>query len=371
VSAPQVTQASVVSATLKTIRVDFDQAMVQSTLFYDTSSWSVAGHTVASVSSKLGESSALLELVDEMRNGSSITVTVSDFLTCVATNDPMDQFHLSATFTGEGFAPVCLTGSAVDSRTIRLQFDENLSSTSSVTVSRGSSQVAVNSSEVYANTMVVIHLGAEMLDGASHTVRWLAVNDRAGNTSTGSISVIGLGTLPEVSSVALKDRKLSIAFSEDMKIDAALRSRFSYAIRALDSGSAAVHVERVASTAAREVVLDLTEMTDGAYYELMVVGPTDLAGNSMNPWGNFGSFFGVGSTPTLREVRAVGPNLIDAIFSVNMQDNAALREVSRWSFDGGIVVLKVVPDTIDRRVVHLAVNGWTPGVEYTLTIDPS
>lgn len=370
-SAPQVTQASVVSATLKTIRVDFDQAMVQSTLFYDTSSWSVAGHTVASVSSKLGESSALLELVDEMRNGSSITVTVSDFLTCVATNDPMDQFHLSATFTGKGFAPVCLSGAAIDSRTIQLQFDENLSTTSSVTVSRGSSQVAVNSAEVSASTTVLIHLGAEMLDGAPHTVRWLAVNDLVGNTSTGSLEITGLGTLPELSSVTLKDRKLSLAFSEDMKIDAALRSRFSYAIAALDSGSTAVHVERVVSTAAREVILEITEMTDGANYEIAVLGPTDVAGNAMNVWANFAQFTGVGSAPVLMEVRAVGPNLIDAIFSVNMQDNAAIREVSRWSFDGGIVVLKVVPDTIDRRVVHLAVNGWTPGVEYTLTIDPS
>lgn len=370
-SAPQVTQASVVSASENAVRVDFDQAMQQDATFYAPSSWTVAGHTVLSVNSKLGASVALLELGEEMLTGASISVTVDPALRSDGVGEAMDPFHLSTTFVGEGVPPTCIFAGAVDPRTIQLSFDELLSGTSSVRVSRGSTELEVSSVEVYDGDLILVHLAGEMLDGADHVVRWLGAFDLAGNASTGTRTIVGLGSLPGVSSSSLKGRKLSIGFTEEMKQDAALRSRFSYGIRAVLPGSSAVFVERVASTSALEVVLDISEMTVGAIYEVAVIGPTDLAGNSMDETANSSLFVGIGETPTLVEVRAIGPNVVDAIFSVGMKDNAALRETSRWQFDGGIKVLQVIPDATDRRVVHLAVDGWIPGVEYTLTIDPS
>lgn len=370
-SAPQVTQASVVSASENGIRVDFDQAMQQDAIFYATSSWTVAGHTVLSVNSKLGASVALLELGEEMLTGASISVTVDPALRSDGVGEAMDPFHLSTTFVGEGIAPNCIFAGAVDPRTIQLSFDELLSGTSSVRVSRGSTELEVSSVEVYDGDLILVHLAEEMLDGADHVVRWLGAFDLAGNASTGTRTIVGLGSLPGISTSSLNGRRLTITFSEEMRQDAALRSRFSYGIRATLPGSAAAFVERVVSTSALEVNLDLSEMTIGATYQIVVLGPCDLAGNPMDEGANFDEFVGLGSTPTLVEVRAIGPNLVDAIFSVGMKDNAALRETSRWQFDGGIKVLQVMPDATDRRVVHIAVDGWIPGVEYTLTIDPS
>ena len=112
-------------------------------------------------------------------------------------------------------------------------------------------------------------------------------------------------------------------------------------------------------------------MTDGANYEVSVstIAPTDLSFNTMDGAANTQPFVGVGEAPVIASVVGVSRNRADVVFSETMKDNADIREASRYTWDNGLQTLDVLDVAGDT--VQLVTSDQTPGVLYTLTVDPT
>lgn len=175
------------------------------------------------------------------------------------------------------------------------------------------------------------------------------------------------------SAVTLSPGLVRVTFDQQMAVTSGLTRLASYAL-APTGGGAPIFVSSVTPqsgvTYPTYVDIRTTEQTTGASYGVTVAsgaaGPQSRYAMSMNTVGLVAFFVGAGIAPTIASVAAVGQNRVDIRFDEPMLDNAALRDVSRYTFDGGLSVvsiLEVVSDT-----VRLVTSDQTPGQLYTLTI---
>jgi len=190
-----------------------------------------------------------------------------------------------------------------------------------------------------------------------------------------SASVVARGEMVSyvrVSSVvALSSTRIRINFDRPMLDDSALRNPANYTVQPTVGGGAPVYYTTIVPEDEPEptyVEIPISEMTDGPVYEAIVFasGPTDPEGTPIDPANNSGTFVGIGIDPEVMRVESTGLNRADVIFTEAMEDNAAIREASRYAFDGGLSVLAVLDVVGDT--VKLVTSDQTPGQLYTLTI---
>lgn len=147
----------------------------------------------------------------------------------------------------------------------------------------------------------------------------------------------------------------------------------SYSFGVVTPGAAAlafVGAEKGPGTQPTYVDLLTSEHTTGATYsvEALITGPIDPEGTPTDPGANSDTFVGVGVAPTLESVQAVSANRVDVNFNEPMTDNADIRNIAKYSFDGGLSVLSVLE--VDGATVKLVTSDQTPGTLYNLTINP-
>lgn len=380
---PQVTTAAVVSAEEHTIRIDFDQTMRQDALFYDVANWSVDSHTIVAVSSKLGVSTALLYLGEEMLTNAYLSARAYNVTNEAA--EVVDGAFNTAYFVAQGVAPDLVSASASSPTSILVTFSEPMRvpgrddpSNYFVLAPIGASEGTIGNVQIDSPTQCTLNLNYELTTGAQYTLLILVSQflDLAGNaiTSTGDYKAVyfaGVGSAPQMVSAVLEDNgKLTVTFNEDMCDEGALVAKQNYIVEPTAPGAAPVFVKSVKRINARTVSLEISETTAGANYVVAADGVRDMAKNEIDPDHADATFVGAGASPRVTLVRAIGPNRVDVVFSEEMLDNDSIRDPAKYSFTGGLIVLSATPDPADARIVALVTTPWTPNTEYTLTITP-
>jgi hypothetical protein len=188
-------------------------------------------------------------------------------------------------------------------------------------------------------------------------------------TATGQLVTLVKITNAEV----ISSNKLRVYFDRNMKNDDNLVNRLFYTIIPITSGAVNCYVSevKIPYVAYPEYVdLITSEMTDSASYTVYVDtdGPTDLENTPVDPDNNDQTFVAEGIIPTIDKIIAVSENQIDVVFSENMKINSAIMNTSKYSFDNGLSVLSVISAIGDT--VSLATSEQTPGIIYTLTVNP-
>jgi hypothetical protein len=158
-----------------------------------------------------------------------------------------------------------------------------------------------------------------------------------------------------------------------MKNDDNLVNRLFYTIIPVTSGAVNCYINEVkAPYVAHPEYVDLitSEMTDSSSYTVYVDtdGPTDLENTPVDPDNNEQNFVAEGIIPTIDKIIAISENQIDVVFSENMKINSAIKNISKYSFDNGLSVLSVI--SVIGDTVSLATSEQTPGIIYTLTVNP-
>lgn len=182
----------------------------------------------------------------------------------------------------------------------------------------------------------------------------------------------GVDLVDVVSVEAVSSVRARITFDRPMTNNAALVSKYNYAIETSTPGAVTPSISSVESenvSAPTFVDVIMSEMTDGADYDMEVNpnGPTDYNGDPVDPDNNTGSMTGIGVAPTIESVAAVGPNRVDVTFSEAMKDNVDIRNASKYVFDNGLSTISVLE--VDGDTVKLVTSDQTPGVVYGLTVE--
>ncbi len=181
----------------------------------------------------------------------------------------------------------------------------------------------------------------------------------------------GAGVEPTLDSVTPQSSvKIRVTFSEMMKKNDALLDVASYAIRPTTPGAALVYLQEViAPPAARPTFVDIvvTEMQDGATYEVTATALEDWVGNVMTA-PSIVTFTGQGLAPAIIQVQAISLNRVDIKFNGRMLDNSDIRNPAKYAFTGGLTVLSVLD--VDGDTVQLVTSDQAPDTVYTLTISP-
>jgi hypothetical protein len=179
---------------------------------------------------------------------------------------------------------------------------------------------------------------------------------------------------PRVSSATVKtSTKIRVKFDQEMLNDSRLTLPQNYTVTPMTDGVNVYVSSVVAENVDYPTYVDLTttEMTDGQNYQISVEtgtgGPYGRFDIALNPLGNTTSIVGVGDAPTILQIEAISQNQANVKFSEPMLDNAAIRNVDSYSFDGGLTVISVLD--VDVDTVKLVTSDQTPGTVYVLTID--
>jgi len=197
----------------------------------------------------------------------------------------------------------------------------------------------------------------------------------ANGLAVAQISTLGhLAKLVELASItAISSTKIRVTFDRPMKKDSKLLDPDNYVIEPATTFGVALYYDQVIpepnETEPTYVDIVTTEMTDGVLYEGYVEiagGPVDPEDTPMDPSSNFDFFYGIGESPELFSVTAVGINRVDVKFNDRMDDNAPIRDVNNYAFDQGLTIISVLDVVGDT--VKLITSDQTPGVLYTLTI---
>ena len=165
-----------------------------------------------------------------------------------------------------------------------------------------------------------------------------------------------------------------ITFGRGMLDNGALRSKYSYSLVPKFPTAVALSIVSVTPEAVTNptyVNIETTEMTDGETYIATVnaiSGPTDPIGIGVDPANNSVEYFGIGIDPVIESVTSITANLVEVKFSVQMLDNSAIRDATRYSFNNGLNVLSVV--SVVGDTVTLATDDQIPGLLYALTVTP-
>jgi hypothetical protein len=193
--------------------------------------------------------------------------------------------------------------------------------------------------------------------------------------STDSISVADSIVVNSIPSLTIADARpvsptrIRIDFSENVVDSLALRDPASYSFTPLSAGAAILYPQAVRLPVAQAnplyVEVDVTEMTDGASYQVILTGAMVGISNGTPSSSPF-NFTGEGDTPTLYLVLATAKNKVQVTFSERMLDNLDIRDLSNYSFDKGLDILSI--DGVMGSVVFLTTSDQVAGELYTLTV---
>jgi hypothetical protein len=222
--------------------------------------------------------------------------------------------------------------------------------------------------------MPIVELGANVqievgADGASLALR-------SALSGVSQVEVQATGTLRKaprvVAATAIAPGVVRVTFDTPMSRDSRLTNIANYSI-ATPAGAAPLFVSAVTPQDVANptwVELATNEHTNLTTYTVEVEsgagGPRDAYGYVVSAAGDSATFAGAGVAPEIASVAAVGLNRVDVQFTEPMHDNAAIRDPSRYTFDGGLTVLSVLDVVGDT--VKLVTSDQTPGQLYTLTI---
>lgn len=172
---------------------------------------------------------------------------------------------------------------------------------------------------------------------------------------------------------ALNSEKIRIDFDRAVSLEGEeqVSSPSSYTLLPVDSGAAVLTVLSVdlppGQSTPTFVELNITEMTDSALYSAALVPGAILAADDGGPsTGIAVNFAGLGENPTVLNAVAVAKNRVVVTFSESMFDNAAIRDISRYSFDGGLSAISV--ESVNGATVVLRTSEQSPGTLYNLTV---
>ncbi len=179
-------------------------------------------------------------------------------------------------------------------------------------------------------------------------------------------------TVAVISAAPISATKIRITFDRAMLNDSKLRSVANYDFPPTGPTGAPLTVLSVVPEGVTEpsyVDVTTTEMTDGEGYTAQVqetTGPTDPEGVPIGVGAGSIAYTGVGVDPTIDSVAATGVNGVEVKFSEAMDDNVAIRDAARYTFDNGLNVLSV--SDVDNDTVTLVTDDQIPGLLYTLTV---
>jgi hypothetical protein len=373
---PQVLSAAVQSSTV--VRVTFNKAMQNNAALTTAGNYTFGGGALSASSVAVFSTTAVdITLAQEMQQGQPYTVIVS-------TSGPQDTLANfvsananTAGFVGNGDAPGIAAIVAISSTSVQLDYDEAMLSDAAL-VSAGSysfdnSLAVVNVLRINATRVVITT--SEMLQGQSYniTISTSGPVDLAGNfvssISNGNTAAFsGIGTKPQVLSASpTSTTKVRVVFNEPMRNDASLTTAANYTF---NNGLAAQSALRVDST-----TIDITTnaIVGGTLYTLTVStaggGPKDLAGNTVAAGSNTAQFTGIGQNPQVQSASAIDSNTVDIVFSEEMQNNAALIDLNKYTFNNGLISNGVT--RINATKVRVATTEMKDGQSYTVTVSTS
>lgn len=178
---------------------------------------------------------------------------------------------------------------------------------------------------------------------------------------------------PTLVSVDVKSSVLiRLNFSEEMILNSDLIDPNNYTVEPITPGAAPVFFTEVITPEDDDfpiwVELPLSEMTDGDTYEVTVsaTGPVNRTFETMDSANNSTQYTGKGVFPSIDRAESVGANRADIIFTELMEDNASIRDETKYTWDNGLTTLSVLDVVGD--IVKLVTSEQTEGILYTLTI---
>lgn len=387
--APKISSAVAQSNGLQVL-VTFDQAMKQDAAFFNLVNWTVLpGHAVAVVAGP-SVTTALLTITPEMLTAAALTVTVNTAVENIL-NEGMDPGFNSLAFNGLGISPEIASVVATGPNTIRVTFNEPMTDNAALidaasyvfAPSPGAVPLVITTSiiqEAVANPTFVDIPVNEMTDAADYTFSIAAgagLQDVVGNVidpdaPNNIVVFVGNGTLPSVASaVVLAGGIIRINFDEPMRKDAQLSFAANYLFTPVTAGAAQLFFDEISVPDIDNptfVEISVSEMTDGATYDITVDGPTDLG---FNPIGvtDTATFIGEGVNPIIDLIVAVSKNRVDVVFSESMKNNIDINDPARYTWDNSLLTLDVLEVT-PAGIVKLSTNDQVPGILYTLTVAP-
>lgn len=287
---------------------------------------------------------------------------------------------------GDVIQPRVISATPSSPTVVRVAFDDEMANNSQL-VSKANYQFQPTGGGAVVDVLAVIPEATtyptyvdvtttEHTDNEGYTVIVSNVTDRYLNAidpAHDDASYTGQGTLPQLSSAEVRtSTKLRVHFSEEMMLNSALTTPGNYSLTPITPGAAPLFISDIETPAGDNypdyVDLIISEMTDGATYELVVsnAGPTDRALNTVDPAADTDQFVGVGVPPSVLQVIAVGPNRVDVVFNEPMADNADIRDPAKYQWDNGLSTVQVLD--FDQETVQLVTGDQTEGLLYTLTI---
>ncbi len=382
---PQVYSAAATDST--TVRVVFDEAMTDNAALVDPANYTFTGSVALTATSVARVDGTTVDVtVNEMTDGAAYTTHVETGAsgpTDLAANH-VDPAHNSAGFTGIGVAPQVSSAAAMDSTTVRVVFDEDMTDDAALvnaanyTFTGGGAALTATSVVRIDATTVDVSVN-EMTDGAAYTAH--VETGASGPTDLAATHVdpahnsagfTGIGVAPQVSSAAAMDSTtVRVVFDEDMTDDAALVNAANYTFT---GGGVALTASGVARVNATTVNVTINEMTDGAaytvYVETGVGGPLDLASHYVDPSHNGAGFTGMGMAPEVSSATATDNTTVRVVFSEAMTNDAALVNTANYTFTGGGVPLTAASVArVDASTVAVTINEMTGGVGYTIHVE--
>lgn len=288
-------------------------------------------------------------------------------------------------------APKVSTVSSLAVGQVRVTFDQALLNNSALVAAAnytltppiGAATLVISAvlPEGVANPTYVDLNVSEMTDAASYTC---AVGDAGGAIENLTSEVLnpldpantktftGNGTLPTVSSAeVIGGDTIRVSFSEPMRKDALLSLPANYLFTPVTAGAAQLFFDSVSVPDLDDptyVDIEVSEMTNGATYDVTVNGPTDKAFNPIGAPAT-ASFTGEGANPYIESVIPVSKNRVDVVFSEAMLDNADINDPTKYTWNYGLTTLAVLEVTT-AGVVKLSTSDQHPGTLYTLTVTP-
>jgi hypothetical protein len=321
----------------------------------------VGGVSISPVSVSLHQDSPTQVdiLVNEMTEGASYTVTVSNVLS--AGGSALDPAYAEASFAGVGVQPQVASASAVDSHTVEVVFSEAMSDTVNLRAATsyhisGPTTLTPSAVNVVDTTHVRVSVTEEMRNGGVYTITVgypppTGIYDQALNlldplNNDAAFTGIGLGPAVISPAVPKTMTEVWVTFSEAVEETSAEDiTHYTIASSVPPSTLAVLVAEKINPTT---VKLTTGAQTSGRAYVITVsTDVTDIAGNPVQAGACTANFTGLGYSP---------PN-----FEFNPADGALKVPVRDY------LRVRIYDDTVDftaivRNTVWISVNYMISGV---------
>lgn len=186
---------------------------------------------------------------------------------------------------------------------------------------------------------------------------------------TDSVIASVIGSLSINNARALTNTKVRIDFNVALVQNVALSDPASYSFVAISPGAVEVVPQAVELPPGQAnplfVEVLVTEHTDGAIYAVSIVGALEGVGGEP-PDSVVANYAGLGDAPNVDLVLATSKNQAQVFFSETMEDNAAIRDVTNYIWDNGLITSEI--EDVTQNVVTLRTNDQVPDLLYNLTV---